>query len=275
MDAPPGGPLRDGIAPSLTRSTKTQEWKATSMRDDHVSTDTLLLHAAGMTPPNALAAVDNHLRDCTACASVVERARTVAAVVRAQQALIEESPASVSAMAEGLFARVRPDLTTTAQAADGVIDNVAHEPANEVASRLDRLRRFVGSLSFDSLGSPAFAGLRATEAGPRHLAYQSELGDLDLQITSPLRSSADDAIWHVMGQLELHTPSPGRVEIEFLVADRRGTDRLAGATEAHDARRITAMVDDSGYFTVELPAGTWAACTVMDEAVLVFPEFTL
>ncbi len=78
-----------------------------------------------------------------------------------------------------------------------------------------------------------------------------------------------------MGQLELHTPSPGRVEIEFLVADRRGTDRLAGATEAHDARRITAMVDDSGYFTVELPAETWVACTVMDEAVLVFPEFTL
>ncbi len=134
MDAPPGGPLRDGIAPSLTRSTKTQDRKATSMRDDHVSTDTLLLHAAGMTPPNALAAVDNHLRDCTACASVVERARTVAAVVRAQQALIEESPTSVSAKAENLFARVRPDLTTTAQAADGVIDNVAHEPANEVAS---------------------------------------------------------------------------------------------------------------------------------------------
>lgn len=248
------------------------------MRDDHVATDILLMRAAGVAPPDSSSAVEDHLQRCHACASVVERARTIAAVVRGQQALIEEPPASLPVMAKGLFARVRPDLTASTPHSDGMIDKVTNAPDKAFGAPLDRLRRVVGDLAFDSFGASAFAGLRATEAGPRHLAYQSELADLDLQITSPLRSSADDAVWKVMGQFEFRTPSTGRVEIVFLLADRNVTDGSVGATAgtaADDARRVTAMVDDSGYFTVELPAGTWAACAVMDEAVLVFPEFML
>lgn len=240
------------------------------MQDRHITIDALLLHAAGMPPLDGSTGIDDHLRVCMSCSAFVEHARHIGTAVREQQSLIVEPPLPVASMARGLFAQVRPDLAGAAPSARTLQER--SETAH--AAPLEGLRRVLGNLAFDSLGSSAFAGLRATGAGPRHLAFQSELGDLDLQITSPLRPDAEDARWRMMGQLELRTPASERVEIEFLLADRDVTDRFAVATAADEARGVTAMVDDSGYFSVELPAGTWAATTVMGEAVLVFPEFT-
>lgn len=240
------------------------------MQDRHIPIDALLLHAAGMPPLDGSTGIDDHVRGCTSCSDVVEHARLMGAIVREQQFLIVEPPLPVASMARGLFAQVRPDLTGAAPAARTF--QKRSETAH--AAPLEGLRRVLGNLAFDSRGSSAFAGLRATGVGPRHLAFQSELGDLDLQITSPLRPDAEDARWRMMGQLELRTPASGRVEIEFLLADRDFTDRFAAATAADDARGVTAMVDDSGYFSVELPAGTWGATTVMGDTVLVFPEFS-
>lgn len=228
------------------------------MQDHEYTIDTLLMHAAGLTGPDRSTAIEDHLKTCAACTAVVEQARSVAAVMREQRSLIADPPGHVATASERLFARVRPDLVRP-------VDS-SREPA------LEGLRRILANITFDSLGSSAYAGLRAATGASRHLAYQSELGDLDLQVSPPLRPSATDARWQVMGQLELRTPTPPRTPIIFLQADLSVIDDLQ-ATATHE--RATADVDEGGYFTVELQSGTWAACMVIDDAVLVFPGFTL
>lgn len=247
---------------------ETQEPMA--MQHHEFSTDTLLLHAAGKSGPDLSlsVAIEAHLQECSRCAAIVEEARAVAGVLRDQESRIVEAPAHVTAIAESLFTEIRPDL---APAADRVtIDPARSEAGTETA--MQGLRRILANLTFDSVGSAAFAGLRASVAASRHLTYQSELGDLDLQVTPPQRPSAADARWHLMGQLQLHDPLTIPSSISFVPAGVTGIEDL---TEESDSERVSADVDSRGYFTVELQSGTWAACMVMEQAALVFPEITL
>lgn len=238
------------------------------MQHDDITTDTLLLHAAGLTGPNRSTAIEAHLRECAACAAVVDQARLVADLLREQASLLAEPPAHVTVRAERLFTQVRPDLTGAAPS--GQRHDVWGAAPHETS--LHGVRRILANVTFDSLGSSAFAGLRAVTSGPRHLAYQSELGDLDLQITPPLRPSAADASWQLMGQLELRDPSLERTAITFQQGDLPVLDDLRETARDH---RVSVDVDASGYFTVELHSGTWSASMEMEQAVLVFPGFTL
>lgn len=234
------------------------------------STDTLLLYAAGMIEPDrsVTAAIEAHLRECTRCAAVVEEARSVASMLRDQDSRIVDPPAHVATMAESLFAAIRPDLVP----AVGRVATHSMSSAGAAETPLGGIRRVLANLTFDSVGSAAFAGLRAGGAASRHLSYQSELGDLDLQVTPPQRPSAVDALWHLMGQLHVPDPLPIPASITFARPDLLG---IGEQPERADVERITADIDPRGYFTVELQAGTWSASMVMDQAALVVPDITL
>lgn len=175
--------------------------------------------------------------------------------------MFQASPAGVAQMAVDLFGQVRPDLVRMGAVPD----------ASGFASLASRLRRIVADLTFDSFGAPAFAGLRAASRTSRHLAFQSELGDLDLQVTSPLRSSAPEARWHVMGQLDLPDPLPEGTAIRFVSGDISGDDIEALPADAF----TSAAIDASGYFSVELRSGAWAALLIAGETVVVFPGISL
>lgn len=238
------------------------------MRHHEVSTETLLLYATGQVAPDQSAAIEAHLRECPQCTAVIEEARSIADVLREQQSLFVEPPAHVATMAEQLFGQIRPDLTHAAPSGR------AHGAGIGAGQRglSQGLRRILADVTFDSLGAAAFAGLRAAAANARHLAYQSELGDLDLQVTPPPRPFDAGARWRLMGQLELNDPLPAGTSISFLPADLSGIDDLQSMASDD---RITADVDSRGYFIAELQSGTWAACVVMEGAVLVFPGITI
>lgn len=241
-----------------------------AIQHDEFSTDTLLLYAVGRIEADrtVTAAIEAHLRECSQCAAVVEEARSVAGLLRDQESRIVEPAVHVATMAESLFAEIRPDLAAAVRR----VETDPLESAVGTATLMPGLRRILANLTFDSFGSAAFAGLRAGAATSRHLAYQSEFGDLDLQVTPLQRPSAPDARWRLMGQLQLHDPLPTPASISFVQADRSAIEDLPGKV---DEVRITADVDSHGYFTVELQSGTWAACMVMEQAALVFPELTL
>ena len=239
-----------------------------TMQHQEITIDMLLLHAAGTIETDRSIAIEAHLQKCAACAGVVDQARLIADLLREQRSRIVEPRADVASIAESLFTQVRPDLARVPRSQRH--DDAGIVPEREAPS--EGRRHILASVAFDSQGSSAFAGLRAAAAGPRHLAYQSELGDLDLQITPPLRPSAAGASWQLMGQLELRDPlSTGR-SILFVQADLPAVAD-PGITAFNDG--ITADVDSTGYFVVELQSGSWAACMVMEQAILMFPGFTI
>lgn len=235
------------------------------MMRHEVTTEELLVYAAGRTGPEVSAAIEAHLSGCPDCAALVERARTIAGVLREEQSLMADPPADLARAAKDLFARIRPDLV--AAAAPEGLESLRH--AVEAVASIRGLRRILAELTFDSLTSAATIGLRSAASKSRHLAYQSELADLDLQIVPPSRPLQRDARWQLMGQVEFSDPPSGAVPLVFLRSDASVLDDAPLATEASE--RIATSLDSRGYFTVELPAGTWAACMAIGEAVLVFP----
>jgi len=238
-----------------------------AMNHDEHTTDTLLLYVTGKLDRDGSSTIEAHLRDCAKCSASVERASVIADVLREQRAVIQEPPARVGRMAADLFGRVRPDLVRSTVSGGEVIAQIA--PGS--GSLPSRFRRIVADLTFDSLGSSAFAGLRAASRTSRYLAYQSELGNLDLQFTSPLRSPAADGRWRVMGQLELVDPLPADTAIRFLRDDVAGDD----VREPPKDESTSAAVDARGYFTVDLPPGAWSAHLVVGETVVVFHGISL
>lgn len=186
----------------------------------------LLAYAAGELSGEAAAAVERWIRSDADAAATVSRFRAVADAVRTDRS--EAPPADSLSAARALFRPVGS------------------------ASLLDRVRRVIAELVYDSRRQPALVGIRGAEQGYQ-LSFESEFADVDLQI-EPVAGAATR---RVMGQI---TP--------------RGSARAAAVAFSIEGERDavrTAAADDGGLFSVETTVGSFDVTITTSDGVLVLP----
>ena len=199
-----------------------------------VADEQLIAYAAGDLAGPAADAVAAHIGGCPGCAATVARYRGVAAAVAADDSV--PPPAAIVARAKAIFPR--------------------REPA--AAGALAALRRVVADLTFDSRGGFALAGVRSGGGGSGRayqLAYESEAGDLDLQLEPP---AAPDARWRLLGQVGLDDDLPGI--------------RVALAAPGGDAPLAETEADPHGVFDLAAVPGTYDLSVALPTAVIVVPN---
>lgn len=216
------------------------------MHDDVNFESRLMAFARDADDPDMAA----HIAGCQACQEDLETVRHLARYQAATgPAGFLAPPDPVDEALLSLFATVRPDLVPAS----------SPSPISRVA---DRLRVITAELFSDSGASPQLAGLRSD--GPqktRHLAFMSQVADLDLEITEA------EPAWSVAGQVGMDQV-PSDLSIRFVPA------HLDPAT-AGPPEIISAPVSDAGYFSVSLSAGEWSAAINVDDATVVFPGVRL
>lgn len=123
---------------------------------------------------------------------------------------------------------------------------------------LERVREIVATLVFDSRAVPVIAGFRGAPSGYQ-LAYSSEIGDVDLQVTAP--EARAGGLYTVRGQVSLQAPRPAAPA--FLT---RPGESLSLAS---------APVDDRGLFSMKAPAGTFNLHVPLGDALLTVPALQI
>jgi anti-sigma factor RsiW len=207
-----------------------------AMTTTHPSEERLIAYASDELRGGDATAIADHLVGCAACTGTVARYRMVRDFVRADEAFIPSAAAVTRA--KSLF---------TALAPAPVRDRNFFAP----------LRRIVAELVFDSGGgfAPALAGFRG--AGDRHLTYEAETIEIEVQAT-PVEPGDE---WRVLGQLAADRDLDP-VAIQIVAAG--GIDTVARA-----------MSDEHGMFEVRLPAGRYELVARFPDIEVVVPILEL
>jgi anti-sigma factor RsiW len=206
------------------------------MTTTHPSEERLIAYASDELRGGDTAAIADHLVGCAACTGTVARYRMVRDFVRADEAFIPSAAAVTRA--KSLF---------TAPAPAPVRDRDFFAP----------LRRIVAELVFDSGGgfAPALAGFRG--AGDRHLTYEAETIEIDVQAT-PVKPEGE---WRLLGQL-VADRELGPVALEVVPAGRR--EAVASTVS-----------DEHGVFQLQVPSGTYEFVARFPDVEVVVPYLEL
>ncbi len=186
----------------------------------------LIAYAAGELAGEAVGAVEQAARNDADAAATVSRFRAVADAVRTDRT--EAPPAESLAAARALF---RPVSSP---------------------SLLDRVRRVIAELVYDSRRQPALVGVRGAEQGYQ-LCFESEFADVDLQV-EPVAGAATR---RVTGQITPRGPARAATVV-FSIGGEGAAVRTAAA-------------DDGGLFSVEMTAGSFELTITTADGVLVLP----
>ena len=202
------------------------------MSDHPIDDEALLAFAGDEFDPAAAAVVAVHVAACPACAATIARYRLVRATLRADDSSVPPLPAV--ARAKGIFGRHR-------RAA----------PLDLVSP----LRRIVARLTFDSQGgfAPAIAGFRGGNA--RHLAFESDEAEVDLQVEPPAESGAP---WQILGQI---TADPGAP-----------ATRVALAPAGENRAVVEVELDEHGFFILTATPGRYDVSIRLPDSMLVLPD---
>lgn len=186
----------------------------------------------------AATTVAAHLAGCAVCTQTVARFRLVRATVAADER--DAPPAATLSRAKALFRARRPATITAPLAA---------------------LRRVVAQLTFDSRAAfgPALAGVRgagASAGASYHLAYTSDLADVDLQVDRLANGEAGR--WQVLGQV---APTEDVTDASSV--------RVSLATAGSDVPLVETATDEVGMFVVEALAGRYDVLLQLTNRLLV------
>ena len=201
------------------------------MKGQPIAYETLLAYAAGELAEAEAAPVAARLAVEPEAAATVALYRAVRDTVANDDSVAP--PAAFLARAKGIFPR-RP---------------------REATGPLAALRRVVATLSFDSRSGLALAGYRGGAAAGYQLAYESDAGDVDLQLEP---GAAPAAPWRLLGQVGVDDETPG---IRVVLAPV-GAAAPAAETEA----------DPHGVFSAQVMPGTYEMTVTLPTAVMVVPE---
>jgi hypothetical protein len=206
-----------------------------AVQHDETTTDRLWLLAQGE-PDNEL---QEHLTSCPECQAELATLQALATYGTTTGGGMVTVPEDLLQSTQGLFRRIRPDLLSPARS---VTDQVT-----------GAVRRIVANLILDT-GTAALAGVRSDdERQTRQLAFVSELGDLDLMVTSR------DAFSDVSGQLGMDDIPPG-LELRF-----------SPVNQPTEVDVVSAPLGPSGRFETTLRRGEWLAWIQIGDAILEFP----
>jgi anti-sigma factor RsiW len=204
-----------------------------AMTTKHPSEERLIAYASDELRGGDATAIADHLVGCAACAGTVARYRMVRDFVRADEAFAP--PVAAVTRAKSLFTVPAPP------------------PARDLFAPL---RRIVAELVFDSGGpTPALAGFRGT--GDRHLTYEAEAVEIDVQAT-PVEPEGE---WRLLGQLAADREL-GPVALEVVPAG--GREAVASTVS-----------DEHGVFQVQVPAGTYEVVARLPDVEVVVPDLEL
>ena len=207
------------------------------MSAHRIEEEQVIAFANGELTGAAAASVAAHVVGCAACAQTVARYRLVRATVVAD-ARLAPPPATVD-RAKAIF----------------------RAPRSPAAAPLAALRRVVAQLTFDSRTAfgPALVGARGAEAGAAagyHLAFTSELADVDLQI-DPLPDRDEDR-WQVLGQV---APAEDAADASSVPVSLTA----AGS----DAPLVQTATDEVGVFVIDALAGRYDVVLQLANRLLV------
>lgn len=205
------------------------------MTTNHPDEERLIAYASDELRGGDATAVAKHVVGCAACAATVARYRMVRDFVRTDEAFAP--PAVAVSRAKSLFIPPAPS------------------PARDLFAPL---RRIVAELVFDSGGgfAPALAGFRG--GGDRHLTYEAESIEIDIQVTPLVEPEGE---WRVLGQLAADR-EPGIVALEAVPVGRR--EAVASTTS-----------DEHGVFELQMPAGTYDVVARFPDAEVVVSDLEL
>lgn len=201
---------------------------------DHPGDHELIAYADEVLDGADATRIAAHLGRCTACAGTVARLLMLREAVRADVAFAP-SAAAISG-AKALFAAPRP----------------------AARDMLEPLRRIVAQLVFDSGSalSPALAGFRG--GGDRHLTYETESIEVDIQV-QPVEGAGED--WTILGQVATENDEAPAV-LELVIAN-------------DDAAVATATSDANGMFRFAGPAGWYDVIVRFPDRIVVLPGVEL
>ena len=212
-----------------------------------IEDERLIAYAAGEVGGDA-AAVASHLTVCPDCAATVARYRFVETTLRGDDS--PPVPPATLARAKALFADLRR------------ADVVETRPAAPPRDRRAPVRRVLAGLTFDSraaFGSGlGFAGVRGGAGAAYRLAYESEAGEVDVQVEPP---AGGDAEWRLLGQVAVDEATPG-IRVALTVP---GSEAPAAEVEA----------DEQGVFAVAAMPGTYDLSIRLPAALLILPELAV
>jgi hypothetical protein len=130
------------------------------------------------------------------------------------------------------------------------------QPVPATPTLLDRAAA-VARLVFDSFATPAPVGFRSAGlAAARHMTFDSDLGEIDLEIT-PSGPTTPGAL-RVLGQAVLAADTPARATF------RREDGTTLGPIDL-----------DAGRFAASISPGTWTLTIATGETSLTLPAFTM
>jgi hypothetical protein len=128
------------------------------------------------------------------------------------------------------------------------------QPSPATPSLLDRAAAILARLVFDSFASPAPVGYRSAGlAAGRHMTFDSDLGEIDLEITPGAPGA-----FRVLGQAVLTSDAPARA---VLTRD--------------DGTSLTPIDLDAGRFAASITPGTWTLTITMGPKSMTLPAFTM
>jgi len=208
------------------------------MTGQPIAYETLIAYAAGELAEDEAASIAAHLAVDPEAAATVARYRAVRDVVAGDDSVAP--PAALLARAKAIFPR-RP---------------------REATGPLAALRRVFADLSFDSRSGLALAGYRGAAATGYQLAYESEAGDIDLQL-EPVGDPATAPVspWRLLGQVGLDAETPGV--------------RVALTAAVGDAPPVEVEADPHGVFATEVTPGKYELTITLPTAVMVVPELEI
>lgn len=181
-----------------------------------------------------------HVAGCASCRETVASWALVEEVVRADAA--EPVPAATRARAVALFAAA-PFLAP------------APDPLAAARDAIERVRRLVASITFDSWGAlaPGFAGVRGAAGGERQLSWAAGEMEIDLQATRTA-----NGLWALLGQVAAPEGTAIRA-VELAPAGRE------------DAPIAAVAPDEFGGFALAAEPGAWDVLVRLDDALVVLP----
>lgn len=205
------------------------------MTGQQIAYETLIAYAAGELAETEAAPVAAHLAADPEAAAVVARYRAVRDTVAGDDSV--PPPAAVVARAKAIFPRGE----------------------RATAAPLANLRRVVATLGFDSRRGLALAGYRGGGGEGYRLAYESEAGEVDLQLEPPGDpTGAPASPWRLLGQVDLAEETPGI--------------RVALAQPGAAAPAAEAEADPHGVFAADVSPGRYELTIALPTAVMVVPN---
>ena len=197
---------------------------------DHPNDEQLIAYAGDELNRADATVVPDHVVSCARCAGTVARYRMVRDLVRVDEA--DVPPVATLARAKALFSAPTPF------------------PARD---RLAPLRRIIAELVFDSGAglNPALAGFRG--GGERHLTYEAEAIEIDLQLQPP---AAQGGAWRLLGQIAAEPEAPTVLEI---------------LPAGEDAPVSAARADEYGMFQLSAPARRYDVVARFPDKLVILP----